>query len=104
MGMLHFADGSHLPVSALFLLPRQDTPVTPLAEQLGLARGPGGDLEVGPYGQTSQPRCFVIGDAARKIQQIAYAVGMGTAAAIALNQDLVQADFFGAVPPLQTIA
>lgn len=94
LATLRFVDGQRIEVDALFLSPRQHQRVHPLAEQLALDTDEDGKLAIGPYGQTSLARCFVIGDAARKIQQIAYAVGMGTAAAIALNQDLLQTDFF----------
>ena len=92
---LAFADGSRLPLDALFLrpVPRQRAN---LAAQLGCAFTPDGVyVRVSETGLTTVPGVYAVGSMSGPFRQDILAAASGTRAATALNHELV----FGSLVP-----
>ncbi len=84
-------DGSGPTVKALFVATRTEM-ASPLAGQLGLAfaEGMAGPvIKVDERQRTSLPGVFAAGDAARAMNNVAFAVADGAMAGIAAHQSLV---------------
>ena len=89
-------DGRSIPRQALFVPPR-------FVPHHALLRGVGADLDedgwvvTGPNGSTSLPGLWVAGNVTNARAQVITAAGEGSAAAIAINADLVDDDVRAAV-------
>jgi thioredoxin reductase len=85
-------DGREVPRAAVFirpaLRPREDN----LISSLGCAVGEGGFIQVDAAGRTSAPGVWAAGNVANPRAQVITAAGEGSAAAIAINADLVEED------------
>ena len=68
-----------------------------LIESLGCEVGDDGFVRVDPTGQTSVSGVWVAGNASNPRAQVITAAGEGSAAAIAINTDLVQEDIQNAL-------
>ena len=84
-------DGRTVRRAALFVPPRFVAHREVLAG-LGCAFGDDGWVVTGAYGQTSVPGVWVAGNVANPRAQLITAAGEGSAAAIAINADLVEED------------
>ena len=71
-----------------------------LVEQLGCELDEAGFVGVGPVGRTSVPGVWAAGNAGNPRAQVITAAGEGSAAAIAINADLVEEDTRHAVHSL----
>jgi thioredoxin reductase len=89
---VRLADGSVLPCSGLFFAPVL-VPATPLPETLGCALMPNGAIQVELSGGTTVPGVYAAGDAARERYQLIMAAADGALAAIAINSELIEADW-----------
>jgi thioredoxin reductase len=88
---LETGDGDVVRRAAVFVRPQfvaRDTLLT----DLGCATGPDGWVTVGPTGATSVPGVWAAGNAVNPRAQVITAAGEGSAAAIALNNSLVDED------------
>ncbi len=88
--------GEIIPVSAVFVRPRF-VPRSALLTRLGCAVDAAGWPVVDATGRTSQPGVWAAGNAANPRAQVITAAGEGSAAAIAINNDLVEEDVVIAV-------
>ena len=93
---VEMADGRVIPRRALFVPPRF-VPTNDLLEGLGCTIGEDGWVLTGATGQTSVPGVWVAGNVANPRAQLITAAGEGSAAAIAINSDLVDEDVHNAV-------
>jgi thioredoxin reductase len=93
---VELADGRTIRRGALFV-PPVFVPNNDLLVSLGCDVDEHGWLVTGPYGQTSVPGVRVAGNVANPRAQVITAAGEGSAAAIALNADLVDEDVREAV-------
>jgi thioredoxin reductase len=84
--------GGVVPLAALFVRPGNRPHPDGLAESLGCARDGAGFLLVDPSGATSVPGVWAAGNAVDPRAQVIMAAGAGSAAAMAINGDLVQDD------------
>jgi thioredoxin reductase len=84
-------DGRIVPRRALFVPPRF-VPHNDLLLELGCRLDADGWVVVDPTGRTSVPGVWVAGNLANPRAQVITAAGEGSAAAIALNADLVDDD------------
>jgi thioredoxin reductase len=89
-------DGRIVPRRALFVPPRF-VPHNDLLLELGCRLDADGWVVVDPTGRTSVPGVWVAGNLANPRAQVITAAGEGSAAAIALNADLVDDDVRNAV-------
>jgi thioredoxin reductase len=90
------ADGRRVPRDVVFVPPRF-VPNDDLLTRLGCAVDDQGWVVTGPQGATSVPGVWVAGNVANPRAQVVTAAGEGSAAAIALNADLVEEDVRDAV-------
>jgi thioredoxin reductase len=86
-----FADGSRLPLAALFLMPRF-VPNDALLRALGAAVGEDGVVTVDVWGRTSVTGLYGAGNVVDPLAQIIHAAAQGSRAAIGVNGDLVADD------------
>jgi len=93
---VQMTDGRVIPRAALFVPPRF-VPNNDVLVGLGCALGPDGWVVTGPNGLTSVPGVWVAGNVANPRAQVITAAGEGSAAAIAINADLVESDVRNAV-------
>lgn len=93
-------DGRAIPRAAVFLRPRF-VPNNDLLVGLGCAVDETGWVIADATGSTSVPGVWVAGNAADPRAQVITAAGQGSAAAIALNADLVEEDIKHAVRDLR---
>ena len=84
-------DGCVVPCQALFVPPRF-VPNSQLLIDLGCETGQDGWVITDSTGRTSNPRVWAAGNVADPRAQVITAAGQGSAAAIALNADLVDED------------
>jgi thioredoxin reductase len=84
-------DGHVVPRSAVFIRP-QFVASDALLTDLGCATGPQGWVSVDPAGATSVAGVWAAGNAVNPRAQVITAAGEGSAAAIAINNDLVDED------------
>ncbi len=89
-------DGRLIRRGAVFIAPRF-VPKTDLLVSLGCALDDDGWVVAGGAGRTSVPGVWIAGNAANARAQVITAAGEGSAAAIALNADLVEEDVHNAV-------
>jgi thioredoxin reductase len=93
---VRLADGTQVARTALFIRPELVAhPVSPAAA-LGCDLAPGGLALAGPDGRTSVPGVWAAGNATDPRAQVITAAGEGSAAAIAINTDLLHADIAAA--------
>lgn len=85
-------DGRSVPRAAVFIRPALRPRDPHLIESLGCETDEGGFARVDGTGQTSVPGVWVAGNAANPRAQVITAAGEGSAAAIAINADLVEED------------
>ncbi|HET7398138.1 MAG TPA: NAD(P)/FAD-dependent oxidoreductase [Intrasporangium sp.] len=90
------ADGRTVPRQALFVPPRF-VPNHALLADVGCDLDEHGWVVTGPNGATSLPGLWVAGNVANPRAQVITAAGEGSAAAIAINTDLVEDDVSTAV-------
>jgi thioredoxin reductase len=100
---VELADGRVVPRAALFVGPRF-VPRDELLVALGCATGEDGRVSTDPTGRTSVPGVWAAGNVVDTRAQVVTAAGMGSAAAIALNADLVQEDVQRAVAAHRRVA
>jgi thioredoxin reductase len=93
---VELADGRVIRCHALFVPPRF-IPNNDLLISLGCAVNDDGWAITEPNGLTSVPRVWVAGNVANPRAQVITAAGEGSAAAIAINADLVEEDVHAAV-------
>ena len=92
-------DGCVIPVDALFVPPRF-VPNSALLGGLGCDVDTDGWVSVDPSGRTSVPGVWAAGNIVDPRAQVITAAGAGSAAAIAINADLVEEDVRNAVRDL----
>lgn len=88
---VELADGTSIERSAVFLRPRM-IPRDGLLTALGAVRGESGFVAVDPSGRTAVTGVWAAGNVVDPRAQVITAAGMGSAAAIALHQDLIEED------------
>ena len=88
---VQLASGYVVPRAAVFVRPRM-LPSTDLLERLGCALDDQGWPVIDANGRTSMPEVWVAGNAGNPRAQVITAAGEGSAAAIAINADLVAED------------
>ena len=93
---VELADGRVIPRTAVFVRPRM-LPDNGVLTDLGCAIKDNGWVVADPSGRTSVPGVWVAGNVANPRAQVITAAGEGSAAAIALNADLVDQDVAAAV-------
>jgi thioredoxin reductase len=86
------ADGSVIDRSAVFIRPNMRPNATALLEQLGCDMNDSGFVRVDEAGRTSVSGVWAAGNVANPRAQVITAAGEGSAAAIAINADLVHED------------
>jgi len=89
---VQLADGRSVPRAAVFIRPVLRPREAGLIAALGCEIDEGGFPRVDTTGRTSVPGVWVAGNAANPRAQVITAAGEGSAAAIALNTDLVEED------------
>jgi thioredoxin reductase len=89
---VELADGRVVPRRAVFVRPRIVPHPDGLLPGLGCELDAAGFAVVDPTGRTSVPGVWAAGNAADPRAQVITAAGQGSAAAIAINADLVQED------------
>ena len=89
---VQLADGRTVPRAALFIRPALEPSNHGLTGSLGCAVDEAGFLRVDATGRTSVPGVWAAGNAANPRAQVITAAGEGSAAAIAINADLVEED------------
>ena len=89
---VELSDGRVIPRAAVFMRPSLHPHRDGLIESLGCEVGEDGFVRVDPTGQTSVSGVWVAGNASNPRAQVITAAGEGSAAAIAINTDLVQED------------
>jgi thioredoxin reductase len=95
--------GRVVPREVLFVGPRF-VPRDDLLAGLGCALGADGRVRTDPTGRTSVPGVWAAGNVVDPRAQVVTAAGMGSAAAIALNADLVEEDVRHAVAAHREVA
>jgi len=90
------ATGQIVPRAAVFVRPRF-VPHDELLTALGCATQPNSWVTTDPTGRTSVPGVWAAGNAVNPRAQVITAAGEGSAAAIAINNDLVEEDLHVAV-------
>ncbi|WP_308315447.1 NAD(P)/FAD-dependent oxidoreductase [Streptomyces sp. ISL-100] len=93
---VELADGRVVPRSAAFVLPRM-VPRDALLTALGCERDDNGWVTTDPSGRTSVSGVWAAGNVADPRAAVVTAAGMGSAAAFAINHDLVDEDVARAV-------
>jgi thioredoxin reductase len=89
---VELVDGRVVARSALFIRPDNRPHEDDLASRLGCARNPTGFVTVDATGRTSTPGVWAAGNVVDPRAQVIVAAGAGSAAAIAINADLVEDD------------
>jgi thioredoxin reductase len=100
---VELAGGRVVPREVLFVGPRF-VPRDDLLAGLGCATAEDGRVRTDPTGRTSVPGVWAAGNVVDPRAQVVTAAGMGSAAAIALNADLVQEDVQQAVVAHRRVA
>ena len=94
---VELADGRVVARDALVVRPGNGPRPDGLLAGLGCEAGPTGFVAVDATGRTSAPGVWAAGNAVDPRAQVITAAGAGSAAAIAINLDLVQADIADAI-------
>ena len=89
---VELADGASIPRSALFIRPALHARDDSLTESLGLEVDESGFAKVDATGRTTVPGVWAAGNASNPRAQVITAAGEGSAAAIDINNDLVEED------------
>jgi thioredoxin reductase len=89
---VELADGRAIPRAAVFMRPTLRPNLDGLVEALGCEVDEGGFIRADATGNTSATGVWVAGNAANPRAQVITAAGEGSAAAIAINADLVAED------------
>lgn len=89
---VELADGTVVPRTAVFVRPDIRPHPDGILAGLGCEMGPTGFVATDPTGQTSVPGVWAAGNVADPRAQVITAAGAGSAAAIAINAGLVEAD------------
>jgi thioredoxin reductase len=89
---VELADGRAIPRAAVFMRPMLRPSVDGLVHALGCEVDEGGFIRADATGKTSAAGVWVAGNAANPRGQVITAAGEGSAAAIAINADLVAED------------
>jgi thioredoxin reductase len=97
------ADGTAIPRAAVFIRPALRAHSDRLAEALGCEVDEAGLLKVDATGRTNVPGVWAAGNASNPRAQVITAAGEGSAAAIAINSDLVEEDVNHALETLTDI-
>jgi thioredoxin reductase len=95
---VRLADGREIPREAVFMRPTLRPHADGLAASLGCDLDDAGFVRADEMGRTSVAGVWVAGNAANPRAQVITAAGEGSAAAIAINTDLVEEDVRAAVP------
>ncbi len=98
---VQLADGRTIPRAAVFIRPSLHPHDDGLIDSLGCEVDEGGFVRVDATGRTSKPGVWVAGNAGNPRAQVITAAGEGSAAAIAINTDLVEEDVRNALKPTQ---
>jgi thioredoxin reductase len=94
---VEIVDGRLIRREAVFMRPTLRPHRDGLTESLGCEADSAGFPHVDAYGQTSVPGVWVVGNAANPRAQVITAAGEGSAAAIAINTDLLEEDIQAAL-------
>ena len=94
---VHLTDGRAILRAAVFIRPALHTHGDGLIDSLGCELDEGGFVRVDATGRTSVSGVWAVGNAANPRAQVITAAGEGSAAAIAINGDLVEEDVRNAV-------
>jgi thioredoxin reductase len=89
---VELTDGRRVPRAAVFMQPTLHGASADLAESLGCDVDESGFIRADATGRSSVPGVWVAGNASNPRAQVITAAGEGSAAAIALNADLVEED------------
>ena len=89
---VQLASGRAIPRAAVFIRPALHAHDDDLIDSLGCEVDEGGFVRVDSTGRTSVPGVWVAGNAGNPRAQVITAAGEGSAAAIAINNDLVEED------------
>jgi thioredoxin reductase len=89
---VQLSDGRSVPRAAVFVRPALRARKDGLIDSLGCEVDEGGFVRVDATGRTSAPGVWVAGNAGNPRAQVITAAGEGSAAAIAINADLVDED------------
>jgi thioredoxin reductase len=89
---VHLTDGRAIPRAAVFIRPGFLSRDGGLISSLGCDVDPAGFVKVDGAGRTSVPGVWAAGNATNPRAQVITAAGEGSAAAIAINNDLVEED------------
>jgi thioredoxin reductase len=89
---VQLADGRSFPRAAVFIRPLLHARRDGLIEPLGCEVDDSGFARVDGVGRTTTPGVWAVGNAANPRAQVITAAGEGSAAAIAINTDLVEED------------
>jgi thioredoxin reductase len=92
LNAVELTDGRAIPRAAVFIRPALHARNDGLIRSLGLEVDQGGFVRADATGQTSVAGVWVAGNAANPRAQVITAAGEGSAAAIAINADLVEED------------
>jgi thioredoxin reductase len=92
LAAVQLTDGTSIPRDAVFVRPTIKAHEDGLLDSLGCAFDETGFVSVDDTGRTSVPAVWVAGNAANPRAQVITAAGEGSAAAIAINADLVEED------------
>jgi thioredoxin reductase len=87
---VHLGDGRAIPRRAVFMRPSLHPRGTHLVVPLGVDVDAAGFIRVDSTGQTTAPGVWAVGNVANPRAQVITAAGEGSAAAIAINNDLVR--------------
>ena len=94
---MQLVDGRSFPRAAVFIKPALHTRSDGLIDALGCETGDGGFVRADASGATSVSGVWVAGNAANPRAQVITAAGEGSAAAIAINADIVADDVRNAI-------
>jgi thioredoxin reductase len=92
LSAVELEDGREIPRAAVFIRPALGPREDGLISSLGCAVDDGGFVVVDATGRTSVPGVWAAGNVANPRAQVITAAGEGSAAAIAINADLVEDD------------
>jgi thioredoxin reductase len=92
LSAVQLADGRTIPRAAVFIRPTLEPRDRRLVESLGCDLDEGGFVRVDAAGRSSVPGVWAAGNVANPRAQVITAAGEGSAAAIAINADLVDED------------
>jgi len=101
---VELADGRRIPRAAVFMRPTLRPNVDGFVEALGCEVDDGGFIRADATGKTSVPGVWVAGNATNPRAQVITAAGEGSAAAIAINADLLADDVRDACESAAAIA